>query len=176
MMFLRSHLAAVKPVRPGSTMVASCGIGTHQRGAVAAHKTPLASQLICLHVPGRSAPEVGMAISVHHGHPMEELAPPYKGQLLKGHQEDRSGMVWGTGAHRCQWQGDVMQPVVAGMHRGHHSQRPQGFGMGGQEKLSPGPDHFHPCQSCPCCHHHRRALARHTHIGVYVFLFKPLQM
>lgn len=64
---------------------------------------------------------------------MEELAPLYKGQLLKDHQEDRSGMVGSTGTHRCQWQGDVMQPVVAGMHGGHQNQRPQGFGMGGQE-------------------------------------------
>lgn len=51
------------------------------------------------------------------------------------------------------------------------------FGWEGRnaKKLFPVPDCFHPSQSRPC-RHHSRALAPHTHIGVYVFLFKPLQM
>lgn len=102
-------------------------------GAVAARKGPLASQLSCLHVPGSNTPEVGMGISGHHSHPMEKLIPPYKGQLLKGQQENVCAMVGGPGIHRCQWQADVMEPVVAGMREGHQNQSPQGFWMGGQE-------------------------------------------
>lgn len=45
------------------------------------------------------------------------------------------GYVWhggcGPGTYGCQWQGDAMQPVVAGMQP--QNQTPQGFGMGGQE-------------------------------------------
>lgn len=67
------------------------------------------------------------------------------------------------------------QPVVAGMLGVHQNQTPQGFGMGEQEPRE-APDGFHPSQSCPRRRHHSRALAHHTPIGVYVFLFKPLQM
>lgn len=42
---------------------------------------PLASQLSCLHVSSSSAPEVGMGISGCCGCSMEELMPPYKGQI-----------------------------------------------------------------------------------------------
>lgn len=49
-----------------------------------------------------------MGISGHRGHPMEELTPPYKGLVLKGHQEAASGTVGGPGTHGCQRQGDAM--------------------------------------------------------------------
>lgn len=117
----------MKPVGAGSTMVTNHGIGIHQWGAIGAGKTPLTSQLSCLHVPGSTDPEVGMGIFGCCGHPMEEIILLCKGQVLKDHQKDRSDMLRGPGSLRCQWQGGVMQSMDAGMPKGHQNQSPLGF-------------------------------------------------
>lgn len=170
-------MPAAKPLGAGSTVVASHGAGIHPQGAVAACKRPLASQPSCLHLPGSSSPKAGMGISGCCAHPTEELIPLYKGLVLKGHQEYSSGMVGGPGTHangREMSRGAWLQ----GWGGGHTKiEAHKAFGREGRsaEKLSPAPDCFHPSQSCPC-RRHSRALAHHTPIGVYVFLFKPLQM
>lgn len=150
-----------------STMVTNPGVGIHLWGAIGAGKRALTSQSSCLHVPGSTDPEVGTGIFGCCDNPMEELVLLCKGQVLKGHQKDRSVMVRGPGSLRCQWQGGVMQSIVTGMPEGHLNQSPLGFWMGGQECREELPDYFHPHQPCPCCL---------THTGVYGFAFKPLQM
>ena len=173
------HGALKKPVGAGSTTVASRGVGIHPWGAIAAHKRPLVSQPSCLQVPGSSAPEVSMKLSGHHGHPMEELIPPYKGPVLKGHRDDRSGMVRGP---RHPW-----VPMAGGCHtaRGFRDawqtpkSKPTGLwdGRTGVQRRCPLLQTVSiPVSLVPCHRRRSRALAHHTRIGVYVFLFKPLQM
>lgn len=156
--------------------MASCGVGFHPWGTIAACKTPLASQPSCLHVPGSNTPEVSMGISGHHGHPMEELIPPYKGRVLKGHQEDMSGME-GVAQAPMGANGREMpcSPWLQGCNPKIKPHKALGWEGRSAEQLSPAPDRFHLSQSCPCRRHHSRALAHRTPIGVYVFLFKPLQ-
>lgn len=76
---------------------------------------------------GSADPEVGKGVFGCCGYSMEELILLCKGQVLKGHQKDRSDMVRGPGSLRCQRQGGVMQSMVAGMPEGHQNQSPLGF-------------------------------------------------
>lgn len=127
-------------------MVASRGLGIHLQGAIATCKRPLHSQLSCLHLPGSSAWGFLAAVAI----PWRILYHWHKSQVLKGHREDGSGMVGGPDTHRCQWLGDVMQPVVAGMRGGHRNRSPQGFWMGGQECKKALPcSRLFPSQSVP---------------------------
>lgn len=108
-------------------MVTNHGVGIHLWGEIGAGKRPLTSQSSCLKVPRSIDPEVGVGIFGCCGHPMEELILLCKGQVLKDHQKDRSGMMRGPGSLRWQWQGGVMQSMVEGMPEGHQNQIPLGF-------------------------------------------------
>lgn len=88
----------MKPAGGGSTMVTNHGVGIHMWGEIGAGKRPLTSQSSCLKVPRSIDPEVGMGIFGCCGHPMEELILLCKGQVLKDHQKDRSGMMRGPGS------------------------------------------------------------------------------
>lgn len=81
MALYRSHLPAVKPAGADSAVGANDGVGIHLQEAIAGCKRPLASQQSCLHIPGSSAPQVGMGISGCCGCPMEELMPPHNGHI-----------------------------------------------------------------------------------------------
>lgn len=90
-------------------MVTNHGVGSHLWGAVGAGKRPLTSQSSCLHVPGSTDPELSKGVFGCCSYSMEELVLLCKGQVLKGHQKDRSDIVRGPGCLRCQWQRGVMR-------------------------------------------------------------------
>lgn len=93
---LRNLFHAVKPTGAGSTTVTNHGVGIHLWGAIGAGKRPLTSQSSCVYEPGSTDPEVGMGTFGCCGDPMEELILLCRGQVLKGHQKDRSDMVRGS--------------------------------------------------------------------------------